>query len=282
MAAKWQLWMPRHIDRWRGSPAVRAMHPAARDGYWELLCCQWQSDDCSLPSDGMELSEKSGLGDELWAQYGARILRNFEAIEGGRIRNAVCHQEWLTAKAKYEANSSAKSEAGKRGADARWKHDKPMARAIKNDGKKCHTGTVTVTETKELKAKAQAPSFLPPWISASTWDSYEEMRRRIRKPMTDRARELVIAKLGRFREAGEDIEEVLNRSIANGWQDVWATEGRGSGRNRAQERSDSNDEAARRAIAGIYGRASQGSSGGEAGNGRGKDIEAVRASPGSV
>jgi hypothetical protein len=104
MPAKWQQWMPFQIDRFKASPSVRAMHPAARIGYLYLLACQWQSSDCSIPSDPLTLAEMSELGDELWATYGPRILRKFEPVNGdGTLRNAVCYGEWLEAKRIFDA-----------------------------------------------------------------------------------------------------------------------------------------------------------------------------------
>lgn len=103
MAEKWQQWMPLHIDRWRGSPAVRAMHPSARSGYLDLILSQWQSDSCSLPSDPIELADLSCLGDELWAAHGSRILRNFDILPDGKLRNQVCYSEWLKQKAIAES-----------------------------------------------------------------------------------------------------------------------------------------------------------------------------------
>jgi 5-methylcytosine-specific restriction endonuclease McrA len=94
LAARWQQWMPFHIDRFKGSPAVQAMHPAARMGYLYLLSCQWQSDECSLPSDPIDLAEMSGLGDELWLQYSMRILRKFDVLPNGRLRNDALFEEW--------------------------------------------------------------------------------------------------------------------------------------------------------------------------------------------
>jgi hypothetical protein len=108
MPAKWQQWMPFQIDRFKASPSVRAMHPAARSGYLYLLACQWQSADCSIPSDPLTLAEMSELGDELWATHGPRILRKFEPVNGnGTLRNAVCYGEWVEAKRIFDARREA-------------------------------------------------------------------------------------------------------------------------------------------------------------------------------
>lgn len=102
MAAKWQQWIPFHIDRFMASLTVQAMHPAARWGYWCLITRQWQSEDCTISDDPLELAESSGLGDELWTAHGARILRKFHEVERGRLRNQVCYEEWLEAKRVYD------------------------------------------------------------------------------------------------------------------------------------------------------------------------------------
>jgi uncharacterized protein YdaU (DUF1376 family) len=147
--------MPFHIDRFKGSPAVQAMHPAARMGYLYLLSCQWQSDECSLPSDPIDLAELSGLGDELWAQYGARIMRNFDALEDGRFRNSVCFEEWQESKAIFDHNQEVRSAAGKKGNEKRWgnrkcdkkdrKCDTYATKSVANESQNIATGTVTGT-----------------------------------------------------------------------------------------------------------------------------------------
>jgi uncharacterized protein YdaU (DUF1376 family) len=187
MAAPWQQWMPFHIDRFRGSPAVQAMHPAARCGYLYLLAAMWQTEDCSLSADPLELAEASGLGDELWNQYETRIMRAMTILENGRVSNTVCYEEWQKASKKFagttaisESTREKRSKAGKAGSVIRWgskcheevkqtdsklekvdsKHDsKPIA-------KDSFTGTVTSTETK-ASSSTLAPSSLELTASAT-------------------------------------------------------------------------------------------------------------------
>lgn len=111
---KWQRWIPFEIDAFFGSSAVQAMHPAAQMGYWRLLCAQWQTDDCSLSGDPLDLAEKSGLGDELWALYGPRILRQFPTLSERSastngtlsVRNPQCYEKWEEAKKVAERRKS--------------------------------------------------------------------------------------------------------------------------------------------------------------------------------
>jgi hypothetical protein len=62
---------------------------------------------------------------------------------------------------------------------------------------------------------------LPEWIPSETWKDFEESRNKLRKPMTDRARKDIIAKLDQFRQKGQSPEAVIAQSIRKGWQDVF-------------------------------------------------------------
>lgn len=105
MSKRWQQWMPFHIDAFKSSPSVRAMHPAARSGYLYLLAYAWQTEDCTIPTDVLELAEISELGDELWATHGPRILRKFLMVDG-KWRNEKLFEEWKDAKRVFDARSA--------------------------------------------------------------------------------------------------------------------------------------------------------------------------------
>jgi hypothetical protein len=82
------------------------------------------------------------------------------------------------------------------------------------------------TERETETEGARKPRFvLPDWIPAEAWKGYEDMRGRIKKPMTDRARGLVIKELGKLRDVGHDPAAVLDRSTVKGWTDVYPLKG---------------------------------------------------------
>jgi hypothetical protein len=64
-------------------------------------------------------------------------------------------------------------------------------------------------------------ALLPDWIPLEAWAAFLEMRRKIKKPPTEHAINLLIAKLDRFRQQGQDIQAILEKSITSGWQDVF-------------------------------------------------------------
>lgn len=198
---------------------MRAMEPVARYGYLELLLAQWQSEDCSISSDPLDLAEASGLGDGLWEKHSVRILRNFEPLLNGRLRNAVCFEEWIEAKRIFEA----RSESAKRTNTTRSPNGhRTVTGTIASRSPDTITGTETVTETKELKTKATPAAFeLPVWISAATWKDFEETRKKLRAPFTDRAKREIIQKLDELRARGHRPEAVLAQSITRGWRGVF-------------------------------------------------------------
>ncbi len=62
---------------------------------------------------------------------------------------------------------------------------------------------------------------LPDWLPREAWQEFLKMRRRIRKPMTEYAKKLAIARLDRLRELGENIQAVLDRSTFNDYQGLF-------------------------------------------------------------
>jgi len=150
--AKWQRWMPFEIDAFKGSPAVQAMHPAARCGYLYLLADAWQTDDCTVPNDPIDLADKSGLGDELWAIHGPRILRKFEPVEGTtNLRNAAEFERWQDARNVYEKRQA----SAERTNSLRSPSGKDTV-TVRRPSRSAHTRTETETST-ETKEK-QKPS----------------------------------------------------------------------------------------------------------------------------
>lgn len=62
---------------------------------------------------------------------------------------------------------------------------------------------------------------VPDWIPADAWAGFAEMRKKLKKPLTDAAAKLIIARLETFHDAGQDVGRILNNSVENGWQGVF-------------------------------------------------------------
>lgn len=74
---------------------------------------------------------------------------------------------------------------------------------------------------EEEKTEIQAQAPLPEWLPQDAWAGYVEMRKRIRKQMTPRARTLVLQALDKMRAKGIDVSQALDNSTRNSWVDVY-------------------------------------------------------------
>jgi uncharacterized protein YdaU (DUF1376 family) len=170
MPAKWQQWMPFHIDRFMGSRSVAAMHPAARIGYLYLLAAQWQSEDCSISASDEDLAIESGLGD-LWQAHKASILRKFSARDDGKLFNSVVAAEWEAAKTIHEKRWGAANRTNQV-KSARSPHaDRTVTERSPDADRDTGTYTGTSTGTEEI-SEANASS---PRNASGTPDPIEEI-----------------------------------------------------------------------------------------------------------
>lgn len=63
---------------------------------------------------------------------------------------------------------------------------------------------------------------LPDWVPAEAWAEFIKMRKQMKKPMTAYAEKLMLKRLRAFSDDGQDVEAMLNQSIINCWQSVYA------------------------------------------------------------
>jgi len=111
---------------------------------------------------------------------------------------------------------------------------------------------------EERKKEAQAPLeipaglkpdnfFLPDWVKPEDWLDFSEMRKKQRKPMTERAAKSIIKKLEQFRSQGHDTATILEQSIRNGWQDIYEPKGAGGNNSFGNQKGPNKSERAREA-----------------------------------
>jgi hypothetical protein len=76
-------------------------------------------------------------------------------------------------------------------------------------------------DVQKTTPRTRKPFVLPTDIDTELWREFLEMRTRIKKPATDRARWLIIGKLANLEKQGYPTRKVLQQSIRNAWQDVF-------------------------------------------------------------
>lgn len=86
--------------------------------------------------------------------------------------------------------------------------------------------TIISQKTSSSSKRASKPRFVvPDDIPADAWADFEEMRNAIHKPMTLRAKNIAVDRLRELAEAGYPPGEVLNHSILNNYQGLFAPKG---------------------------------------------------------
>ena len=86
----------------------------------------------------------------------------------------------------------------------------------------------------KTRRKPEIPFSLPAWIDPVTWHAYETMRAKIKKPMTEHAKQLVVLELDKLRKAGADPQAPLDQSIRTDWQDVYPPKLKGNSQGKPQ------------------------------------------------
>ena len=83
------------------------------------------------------------------------------------------------------------------------------------------------TNPRAKNPRTHPPSafVLPDWISSDAWNDFEDHRKTIRKPLTDKSRKLAVAELSKLRDLGYPPNDVLAQSILNGWTGLFPLKG---------------------------------------------------------
>lgn len=101
-------------------------------------------------------------------------------------------------------------------------------RDIKEQG---NQGTIEEeAKASPSKARGKTKFVRPDWVPSAEWSAFVEMRRTIRKPMTDRAMELAVGELRKLAEDGHPPGAVLDQSTAASWQGLFPLKDQQNGR----------------------------------------------------
>ncbi len=82
--------------------------------------------------------------------------------------------------------------------------------------------TLPALAREEKRREEVTPrAALPAWVPKDAWDGYVEMRVKIKKPMTERAKALAIGKLDALRGKGYEPAAVLDEATEKSWQGIY-------------------------------------------------------------
>lgn len=202
--------------------------------YLLLLFSYWQT---GKPLRSDRLASVSRLSNERWADV-EQTLKEFFHVSKGVWTHFRVEADLEKVESKSKKNSSAGKASAKAKALAKQAlEDNDSTNVATNveqtyQRKVNHTDTDTDTEQKQdqkpsskkpAKEKKQITGFvLPDWIGSESWNAFVEMRKKIKKPMTENAMGLAVKALIKLEAQGHRADEVLDQSTFNSWQGLFA------------------------------------------------------------
>ena len=210
----------RMYSEWLDDEKVQMMSLEMQRHFVALLCLR-----CQQPTEKMT---------ERQIAFRLRVDETFlKRIKETFLETGFINEDWSVSnwgKRQYLSDSST-SRVRKFRANKALKQDETF---LKRD----ETQNVTAPDTEQIqnraeqrKPKAASAFELPDWIPGDLWKDYEEMRRKIRKPMTPRARTLAVNTLADLRNSGHSPAKVLEQSIFKSWQGLFAPSQNGANGN---------------------------------------------------
>ena len=108
---------------------------------------------------------------------------------------------------------------------------KKLHESCKDDCTKSANTKETITKEKRnnnplpptgKKQKFVAEEFdLPEWVNRDDWIGFCDMRKSIKKPLSERACAIALGKLEKFKSQGENVSDVLKQSTFHSWQGLF-------------------------------------------------------------
>lgn len=194
--------------------------------YFLLLVAMWRSKTKTLPADDAFLCRVVKMSPQQWRRI-KPILMQFFDDEDGILSNGRLTDEAEAVKQKSKRQSDK--------AKSRWLKTKKTHKAtampiVCQDDASLTLNTTPVDTNVSTPLPPKGSFVLPEWIDPADWKDFEEMRRKIKKPMTDRARQAILSKLEKMMILGHLPKTILENSITNSWQDVYEPKGKDNGK----------------------------------------------------
>jgi hypothetical protein len=81
-----------------------------------------------------------------------------------------------------------------------------------------------IGETPVAVATDDSVKPIPDWIPTDAWSAYLKLRKAKRAKVTVEAIDLLVRKLDAWRSEGQDVREILEKSVMNGWMGIFPLE----------------------------------------------------------
>lgn len=181
-------------------------------GCWLDWLCMLHENNGTVTWPVSAFGQYCGIGEELARhilhQLELTKVADVEWQNDGKTMAKLSNRRMVREAENRERVSELRSEVGKMGAAKRWQKWQPSSS--------------TSSSTSLNLSKKEDPLTLPGWLPETAWRQFKEHRQKLRKPLTRRAEVLAINRLTELRAAGHDPGAVIDNSILNGWQGLFA------------------------------------------------------------
>lgn len=205
-----RFWIPFWVDKWIfGSMRIECT-PEERGIWWDLYALAAKDDGFIRANEDIPypIEQLSGMLIIPQETLEAAIEKFIKLKKITRLKNGcLCITKWEDYmfsdrhKRRIEAEMSAKPDT--------------------TSGKKDTITKNKITKNKKEKKKTKEEDEFPSWLPLDVFKDFIEMRKKIKKPMTDCAVKLAIKKLHKLKEEGHDPKAVLEQSIFRSWQGLF-------------------------------------------------------------
>lgn len=200
---------------WLRDTALRSCSIGARGLWMDMICYMHEGnpygylkvgDKVILPDNlarmvGQTLPEVEGWLSEL-SQAGV-----YDLIDGAIVSRRMVKDENLR---------NIRALGGKLGGNPALKvKDKVNLKVEKEDKQKSTPSSSSSSSSSIINIE------LPSWLPETHWKDFVEFRKFIKKPMTEKAKQLMLSKLQKIKDNGHDPILAMNTSIANNWSDIY-------------------------------------------------------------
>ena len=200
-------------------------------------------------SDYMSLKDYNMLAFDLRVDSSVikKVVEDFDLFILTKDSKKFYSESFLRRMEMKDAKSQKKSQAGKMGAKARWDKEKAVSKDSINEDDKWqpHSSAIAVptkkmaskvkeskvnkSKEKESKKSTQKLDVISEYTSnenlRNTILAFKDMRKTIKKPLTDHALKLLLNKLDKLEDSDSGKIAVLEQSIMNSWQGVFELKG---------------------------------------------------------
>lgn len=226
MSRKPDDWMPLNITKYLGDTThlTRDQHGA----YLMLLMAYWMRGG-PLPAHDGQLAAIVKATRAEWRRL-RPVIVEFFTVSNGVWTQKRAEEELGNARRIMETKVNAGRAGGiaARGKSGRKKNSKSnsgeiadeIANPIASELQKNTPYTKNQEHSSSLRSELNAQA-LPAWIPGDAWDSFVEMRRKLRAPLTKKAEEIAVSELKKLRDEGNDPRAVLEQSTMKSWRGLF-------------------------------------------------------------